>query len=89
MPVWPRGFEPLAVDEVVDYITEHAGARPKERDAIDKRIIQDFLERKGQILDSQDEVGGYPVHKATYRKLDIPEEAIDCWLVQLASELEN
>ena len=89
MPVWPRGFQPLAVDEVVDYITEHAGARPKERDAIDKRIIQDFLERKGQILDSQDEVGGYPVHKATYRKLDVPEEAIDCWLVQLASELEN
>jgi hypothetical protein len=87
-PVWPMGFEPLTADEVVGYITRNVGARPKERDAVDKRIIQDFLDRKGQILDSQDEVGGYPKYKATYRKLDVPEENIDSWLIQLASELQ-
>ena len=87
-PVWPIGFEPLIADEVVGYITGNVGARPKERDAIDKRIIQDFLDGKGQILDSQDEVGGYPKYKATYRKLDVPHENIDSWLTQLASEIE-
>lgn len=87
-PVWPTGLMPLPADEVVGYITGHVGARPKERDVVDKRIIQDFLDKKGQILDSQDEVGGYPKHKATYRKLEVPEENIDSWLMQLASELQ-
>ena len=87
-PVWPTDLIPLPADEVVGYITGHVGARPKERDVVDKRIIQDFLDKKGQILDSQDEVGGYPKHKATYRKLDVPEEDIDSWLMQLASELQ-
>ena len=59
-PVWPTDLMPLPADEVVGYITGHVGARPKERDVVDKRIIQDFLDKKGQILDSQDEVGGYP-----------------------------
>jgi hypothetical protein len=87
-PVWPTDFMPLPVNEVVGYIAGHVGARPKERDAVDKRIIQDFHDKKGQILDSQDEVGGYPKHKATYRKLDVPQENIDSWLIQLASELQ-
>lgn len=87
-PVWPTDFMPLPANEVVGYIARHVGARPKERDAVDKRIIQDFLDKKGQILDSQDEVGGYPKHKATYRRLDLPEEDIDSWLMQLASELQ-
>ena len=87
-PVWPTDLMPLPADEVVGYITGHVGARPKERDVVDKRIIQDFLDKKGQILDSQDEVGGYPKHKAKYRKLDVPEEDIDSWLMQLASELQ-
>jgi pectate lyase len=87
-PVWPTGLMSLPADEVVGYITGHVGARPKERDVVDKRIIQDFLDKKGQILDSQDEVGGYPKHKAIYRKLEVPEEDIDSWLMQLASELQ-
>jgi len=87
-PVWPTGLMSLPADEVVGYITGHVGARPKERDVVDKRIIQDFLDKKGQILDSQDEVGGYPKYKAIYRKLEVPEEDIDSWLMQLASELQ-
>ena len=87
-PVWPTDLMPLPADEVVGYITGHVGARPKERDVVDKRIIQDFLDKKGQILDSQDEVGGYPTHKQTYRKLRIPEEDIEGWLDLLAKELE-
>ena len=87
-PVWPTGLMPLPADEVVGYITGRVGARPKERDVVDKRIIQDFLDKKGQILDSQDEVGGYPKLKAIYRKLEVPEEDIDSWLMQLASELQ-
>ena len=87
-PSWPAGFTALPSCNVVDYVIKHAGARPKDRDSIDERIIQDFLDRKGQIIDSQEEVGGYPEHKKTYRKLDIPSDDIGKWLLKLASQLE-
>ena len=87
-PVWPTDFKPLTAEEVVGYITEHVGARPKERDEVDKRIVQEFLDRKGKIIDSQEEVGGYPKHQSTYRKLDIPEDNIETWLLGLAAALE-
>jgi len=59
-PVWPKGLQPLPAKEVVAYIIKNAGARPTDRDATDKRIIKEFQERKGRIIDSQDDVGGYP-----------------------------
>jgi hypothetical protein len=48
-PVWPTDFMPLPANEVVGYITRNAGARPKERDAVDKRIIQDLLIEKDRF----------------------------------------
>jgi hypothetical protein len=86
-PVWPRGFKPLAAKEVPDYIVRHAGARPKERDAVDKRIINDFINRSGRIIDSQTQVGGYPAYPATQRPLVIPGNVQE-WLDKLAAELE-
>jgi hypothetical protein len=88
MPTWPADFQALPSGEVEHYVVSHAGARPKDRDEIDKRIIQDFLDRKGGIIDSQEEVGGYPNHKKTSRKLEIPAEDIEEWLLKLAAELE-
>jgi hypothetical protein len=87
-PSWPGQLVPLPSSNVVDYVTRHAGARPKERDEIDRRIIGDFLNRKGRIIDSQDEVGGYPDQKETHHKLIIPSENIGAWLSKLANELE-
>ena len=87
-PVWPKGLTPLAAKDVVSYIVKHAGARPQDRDETDSRIIKEFQEHKGRIIDSQDEVGGYPKSKATNRKLDVPEKSIDAWLSNLAKELE-
>jgi len=87
-PVWPEGLEPLSSTEVTNYIVDHVGARPKERDAVDERIIRDFLNRKGKIIDSQDEVEGYPKHKQTYRKLHIPDKGIEDWLARFARDLE-
>lgn len=87
-PVWPEGLEPLAAKDVVDYVLKHAGARPQDRDETDKRIIKEFHERKGNIIDSQDDVGGYPKHKTIIRQLDIPAEGIEAWLDKLARDLE-
>lgn len=87
-PSWPDHFTPLSSKDVPAYIALHAGARPKDRDATDKRIIQDFISRKGHIINSQNEVGGYPKDAPVYRKLNVPKKNIEQWLQQLASKVE-
>ena len=49
-----RGLEAVILSGV--------GARPWDRDAHDVRILADVAEGRGQIIDSQSQVGGYPKH---------------------------
>ena len=56
------------------------GARPWNRDPIDRRIVDAYMNRQGRVIDSQEEVGGYPSYEMTRRKLDVPEDNIEAWL---------
>ena len=47
------------------------------------------LNRKGKIIDSQEEVGGYPEVKPTYRKLEVPSDNLERWLNDLAVEVQE
>jgi len=87
-PVWPEGLIALPSNDVVEHVLRHAGARPADRDAVDKRIIQGVRDRTGRIIDSQDEVGGYPQVEMTRRKLAAPDSDIAAWLRRMASEVE-
>jgi hypothetical protein len=66
-----------------------AGSRPARRDPIDARIIQTVIDRKGRIIDSQEEVGGYPVRAATTRALVVPVDgaARKRWLHEMSKEV--
>ncbi len=64
-PLWPEELEALPASEVKAALARDVGARPWDRDAIDKRIVKDALAGKGKIIDSEQEVGGYPVQKET------------------------
>ena len=44
---------------------KNAGARPWDRDKIDARIVQEAFEGTGRIINSEQEVGGYPAMKET------------------------
>jgi hypothetical protein len=61
-PDWHTAFQfvPLPPAVVVSYVTAHAGARPKDRDAVDRRIALDVVAQGGHIISSQALVGGYP-----------------------------
>jgi hypothetical protein len=65
-PPWPDGLEPLPAARVKDYVAQNAGARPWDRDPIDQRIIRAALDGTGKIIDSEQEVGGYPHPSATH-----------------------
>jgi len=63
-----------------------AGSRPARRDPIDARIVQSVIRRDGKIIDSQKEVGGYPVRAATTRAVVVPKDR-RAWLDELSREL--
>jgi hypothetical protein len=67
---WPPGLQPVPAPEVEARVLENAGARPWDRDAVDRRIVQQTRDRSGRIIDSQDEVGGYPKMTETRQAFD-------------------
>jgi hypothetical protein len=87
-PAWPAGLIARPASQVEEWVLAHAGARPKERDAVDQRLLADFKARKGALVNGQTDVGGYPSAEPTTRKLDVPALDIDGWLQRLAAELE-
>ncbi|MEQ1859115.1 MAG: right-handed parallel beta-helix repeat-containing protein [Chthoniobacteraceae bacterium] len=86
-PVWPVGLEAKSTTAALWHVARFVGARPAERDEIDTRIVREALTGAGRIIDSQEEVGGYPKHDATTRALDVPEKDRRAWLEKLAREV--
>ena len=58
-PLWPDGLNAKPSAETKDWVLENAGARPWDRDAVDKRLIEEARTGGGKIIDSENEVGGY------------------------------
>jgi len=72
-PPLPFGVKPIPATQVQDAVIAAVGARPWDRDDIDRRILENTIEGRGHILDSQDEVRGYPKHAET-RQAFVPED---------------
>ena len=65
--LWPEGLKAMPALDVQTSVLKNAGARPWDRDHHDVRLIADVAEGRGKIIDSEKEVGGYPVEKETHR----------------------
>lgn len=66
------GSESVPTEEVhaaYENVLAQAGAS-LFRDAVDERVVRDVHERKGKLLDSQHEVGGWPVLEVRYGPVD-------------------
>jgi pectate lyase len=73
-------------DETYETILNHAGANYPHYDAVDTRVIQDVKNNSGRIIDSQDEVGGWPEYKAGEAPVDSDNDGMpDAW--ETANEL--
>ncbi|WP_443019678.1 pectate lyase family protein [Sphingobium sp.] len=59
-PVWWPGTQVLPVREVETHVLAHVGARPWDRDADDLRVLFFVAEGRGEIIDDERQVGGYP-----------------------------
>jgi len=63
--IWPQGLAVLPAAQVETHVLRFAGARPWDRDPHDIRVIFDVAEGRGEIIDSEAQVGGYPVAAPT------------------------
>jgi pectate lyase len=90
-PVWASDLTPVPASEVMEAVLATAGAWPAERDAVDARIVADIRALAGEIIDSQDQVGGYPDVSPSRRALDVPDGSaadIEAWLAVFSAAVE-
>jgi pectate lyase len=64
-PIWWPGTQLLPAREVETHVLAHAGARPWDRDADDLRVLFFVAEGRGEIIDDEKQVGGYPTMAQT------------------------
>ena len=57
-PLWPPRLTARPANETQAWVLAHAGARPWDRDATDRRLVDEVRTGGGKIIDFESEVGG-------------------------------
>lgn len=73
-PVSVAPLEILDAARVLGHVLRNAGARPADRDAVDRRVVRDVRLGRGRLIESPAEVGGLPATRSTYRRLTPPND---------------
>ena len=81
------------------FVLANAGARPMDRDDVDRRLVADVTNKTGGMITSQDEVGGWPALAVKTRSLTTPSNphavqasgytALEEWLHGYARAVEG
>ena len=82
-PLWPEGLTAKSAAGAQWHVARFVGARPAERDAIDTRVVREALTGAARMIDSQEEVGGYPAPEPTTRVLEVPATNRRAWLEEM------
>ena len=73
-PVWWEGLDPMPAVDVQRAVLSTAGARPWDRDMRDVLLIAEVAEGRGEIIDNESQVGGYPEVTEPTRKAFNPDD---------------
>jgi hypothetical protein len=82
-PVWNSGLVALKTTDSVVYsrVLGYAGARPTDRDSVDKRVVLNVRQRSGKIINCvspngttrcSKNAGGWPIYAQNRRTLTLP-----------------
>ena len=81
------GITTLSASEMYKSVLINAGANYPQYDAVDIRIIDDVINNKGRIIDSQNEIGGWPEYAPGVSPLDSDNDGMpDSW--EIANKLD-
>jgi len=61
--MWFSDLTILGSNNVKSSVLSSVGARPWDRDVVDKRIVEGARGKSGRIIDNEKDVGGLPVIK--------------------------
>jgi len=86
---WPEGLVAMPAIQVETHVLTQAGARPWDRDVEDVRVLADVAEGRGEIIDHEDEVGGYPQFAPTQRVFDPAQWDLDTMRPKNAAVLDS
>ncbi len=97
-PVRVRPLTQRMPAETLEWVLGSAGARPRDRDTVDLRIVETVRLGTGQIIDHVTEVGDFPVVEPAYRELSVPESphqieangytVLENWLADYTAAIE-
>jgi len=73
-PVWWEGLTPIPAAQVQVSLLSQAGARPWDRDMRDVLLVAEVAEGRGEIIDNESQVGGYPAVREATRKPFNPDD---------------
>ena len=73
-PVWWEGLTPIPAVDVQRSVLSTAGARPWDRDMRDVLLIAEVAEGRGESIDHERQVGGYPAVGEPTRKAFNPDD---------------
>ncbi|WP_224450356.1 DUF1349 domain-containing protein [Haloprofundus salilacus] len=88
-PLWPEALSAISSADVKEHNLTNAGARPADRTEHDERIVENIRNGGGGVIDSQDDVGGYPSLAENSEPLDEPESGLRAWLRERALAVEQ
>jgi pectate lyase len=86
---WPEDLTALPAQQTETWVAKNVGARPWDRDMHDRRVVGDAMEGLGKIIDSEQEVGGYPVMTETRRTFDPQQWDLDSPWIEPVKEAIN
>ncbi|MEM9692143.1 MAG: hypothetical protein AAGA56_06345 [Myxococcota bacterium] len=72
--VWHNSIYAMPAAIAEQEVLRNAGAFPAHRDVVDTRVIDDLRAGRGTFIDSQEDVGGYPVLAENRRALTPPDD---------------
>lgn len=80
MPFTGSGLTVSCAEEAYELVLEYAGAVSPKRDPVDLRVVKNTREGTGRIIDSPDDVGGWPsVSKGTPPQDSDDDGMPDAW----------
>ncbi len=92
-PILPQGLDlendVVPASEVKEHVLYMVGPRPADRPPYEQDLINERLQEPHGLIDSQDDVGGYPDYEPTSHSLDIPQTGVLDWLQQHRQQVEE
>jgi len=82
IPSWAQ-VETQSAQQAFERVLDASGATLPKRDAVDRRLVQQVRRGTGDIIDSQDQVGGWPKLKSAAPPPDSNHDGLpDAWQVR-------